>query len=275
MTVTEAAPAKINLALHVRARQPDGYHLIETLFAFARDGDLVTVAEAEAPSFTITGPFAAGLDGEGDNLVTRAAAAFATTFDIDRRHAITLDKRLPIASGIGGGSADAAATLRALARLHGIALDDLRLHATAMPLGADLPACLLGQTSLGTGRGDVLVPIEGLPGTPLLLVNPRVPVPTGAVFRGWDGVDRGPIPEGPLLDRARAARNDLAPPAIAIAPVIAEVEGTLAAAPGALLARMSGSGATCFALFAGEADRDAAAEQADARGWWTLATTMA
>jgi 4-diphosphocytidyl-2-C-methyl-D-erythritol kinase len=275
MTVTEAAPAKINLALHVRARQPDGYHEIETLFAFARDGDLVTVAEAEAPSFTITGPFAAGLDGEGDNLVTRAAAAFATTFGIDRRHAIALDKRLPIASGIGGGSADAAATLRALARLHGIALDDSRLLAAAMPLGADLPACLLGQTSLGTGRGDVLVPIEGLPGTPLLLVNPRVPVPTGAVFRGWDGVDRGPIPEGPLLDRACAARNDLAPPAIAIAPVIAEVEATLAAAPGALLARMSGSGATCFALFEREADRDAAAGQADARGWWTLATTMA
>jgi len=275
MLVTEAAPAKINLALHVRARQPDGYHLIETLFAFARDGDVVTVAEADVPSFTLTGPFAAGLDGEGDNLVTRAATAFAEAFGIDQPHAIILDKRLPIASGIGGGSADAAATLRALARLHGIAPDDPRLLAAATPLGADLPACLLGQTSLGTGRGDVLVPIEGLPQTPLLLVNPRVPVPTGAVFRGWDGIDRGPIPEGPLLTRASAGRNDLAPPAIAIAPVIAEVEAMLAAAPGVLLARMSGSGATCFALFMNEADRDAAADRAGTRGWWTLATFMA
>ena len=275
MTVIEPAPAKINLALHVRARQPDGYHQIETLFAFACDGDVIAVAEADVPSFTLVGPFAAGLSGEGDNLVTRAAAAFAHAFAIDRPHAITLDKRLPIASGIGGGSADAAATLRALARMHGVALDDPRLLAAAAPLGADLPACLSGRTSLGTDRGDVLAPVEGLPGTPLLLVNPRVAVSTGAVFRGWDGIDRGPIADGPLLARARAGRNDLVPAAIAIAPVIAEVEAMLAAAPGVLLARMSGSGATCFALFEYEAGRDAAAEQADARGWWTLATTMA
>lgn len=272
--IAEPAPAKINLALHVRERLPDGYHLIETLFAFARDGDVVTVADAEASSFTLTGPFAPGLSGGGDNLVTRAAATFAAGFGIDRHHAITLDKRLPIASGIGGGSADAAATLRALARLHGVAHDDPRLLAIAAPLGADLPACLLGRTALGTGRGEVLVPIEGLAGTPLLLVNPRVEVPTGAVFRGWDGIDRGPIPDGPLLDRARAARNDLAPPAIAIAPVIAEVEAMLAVRPGVRLARMSGSGATCFALFDSRADRDAAACQAEARGWWCLATTL-
>ena len=274
-SITESAPAKINLALHVRERLPDGYHVIETLFAFAQDGDVVTVAESEAPSFTLTGPFAAGLSGEGDNLVTRAAAAFAREFGIDRPHAITLDKRMPIASGIGGGSADAAATLRALGRLHGIAPDDPRLLAAAAPLGADLPACLLGQTSLGTGRGDLLAPIDGLPGTPLLLVNPRVPVSTGAVFRGWDGVDRGPIPHGSLLDRARAGRNDLAPPAIALAPLIAEVEAMLAATPGVLLARMSGSGATCLALFEAEAERDAAAAGADARGWWTLCTALA
>lgn len=275
MTITEVAPAKINLALHVRARLPDGYHLIETLFAFARDGDVLTVAPADAPSFTLTGPFAAGLSGEGDNLVTRAAAAFAGAFGIDQPHAITLDKRLPIAAGIGGGSADAAATLRALARLHSIPPEDPRLLAAAAPLGADLPACFLGRTTLGTGRGDILAPIEGLPGTPLLLVNPRVEVPTGAVYRGWDGIDRGALIEGPLLDRARAGRNDLAPPAKAIAPVIAEVEALLAAAPGALLARMSGSGATCFALFDSEAGRDAAADRAQGRGWWTLATALA
>lgn len=275
MTVTEVARAKINLALHVRERLPDGYHRIETLFAFARDGDVVTVAQAAHPSFTLSGPFAQGLSGEGDNLVTRAAAAFAQAFGIGQPHAITLDKRLPIASGIGGGSADAAAALRALARLHGIALDDVRLFAAAAPLGADLPACLLGQTSLGTGRGDILTAIDGLPGTALLLVNPRVEVPTGAVYRGWDGIDRGPIPDRSLLDRARAGRNDLAPPAIAIAPIIAEVEAMLTAAPGALLARMSGSGATCFALFDNEAQRDAAADMAQARGWWTLATVLA
>jgi len=273
--IIEAAPAKINLALHVRARMPDGYHHIETLFAFAQHGDVVTVAAAEEASFTLTGPFATGLSSDGDNLVTRAAAVFAEAFGIGQPHAITLDKRLPIASGIGGGSADAAATLRALARLHGIAADDPRLLAAAAPLGADLPACLLGQTSLGTGRGDVLVPIAGMRGTPLLLVNPRVPVSTGAVFRGWDGIDRGPIADGPLLDRMRASRNDLAPSATAIAPVIAEVEGLLARAPGVLLARMSGSGATCFALFAQAADRDAAADAAVGRDWWTLATRLA
>ena len=276
----EPAPAKINLALHVRRRRPDGYHELETLFAFARDGDVVTVEPAAEWSFAITGPFAADLHTGTearwtDNLVTRAADAFRTSFPDTQPHAITLDKQLPIASGIGGGSADAAATLRALARAAGIAPDDPRLLAIALPLGADVPACLLGVTTEGSGVGEELVPIEGLPGTPLLLVNPRVAVSTAAVFRGWDGIDRGPMPAGRLLARARAGRNDLAPPARALAPVIGEVEALLAAAPGVLLARMSGSGATCFALFAEAADRDAAAASAAARGWWTLATALA
>lgn len=273
--ITEPAPAKINLALHVRHRRDDGYHELETLFAFARDGDVVTVEPAKQDVFTITGPFADGLDPAGDNLVTRAAAAFRQAFGIDAAHAITLDKRLPIASGIGGGSADAAATLRALARLHGIATDDPRLVAIALPLGADVPACLLGVTTEGSGVGEALNPIAGLPGTPLLLVNPLVAVSTAAVFRGWDGFDRGGLPGGDLLARARAGRNDLAAPARALAPVIGEVEALLAAAPGVLLSRMSGSGATCFALFDTMASRDAAAAQAAARGWWTLATEMA
>ena len=195
VTIAEPAPAKINLALHIRRRRDDGYHEVETLFAFARDGDIVTIAPADQDSFSITGPFAAGLDPADDNLVTRAAAAFREALDIDAPHAITLDKRLPIASGIGGGSADAAATLRALATLHGIAIDDPRLAAIALPLGADVPACLLGVTTEGSGVGELLTPIDGLPGTPLLLVNPRVAVPTGAVFRGWDGIDRGAAPE--------------------------------------------------------------------------------
>lgn len=288
--IAEPAPAKINLALHVRRRRPDGYHELETLFAFARDGDMVAIAPAERWSFAITGPFAAdlghpaagGATGQGeweDNLVTRAADAFRAAFPGTPPYAIVLDKRLPIASGIGGGSADAAATLRALARAGGVAPTDPRLAALALPLGADVPACLLGLTTEGNGIGEALAPIDGLPGAPLLLVNPRVAVSTAAVFRGWDGVDRGPLPPdvlspGALLDRARAGRNDLAPPARALAPVIGEVEAMLAAAPGTLLARMSGSGATCFALFAQEGARDAAADAAGARGWWTLATRL-
>jgi 4-diphosphocytidyl-2-C-methyl-D-erythritol kinase len=290
MTI-EPAPAKINLALHVRRRRADGYHDLETLFAFCADGDVVSVAPAERDGFTITGPFAADLShpsrspqasGEGewaDNLVTRAAAAFRKTFAIAAPHAITLDKRLPIASGIGGGSADAAATLRALARLHGVDPRDPRLHAVAATLGADVPACLGGRTTLGTGRGDVLAALAGLGGTPVLLVNPRVGVSTGAVFAAWDGIDRGGIDsggggDGALLERARAGRNDLEPAARGLAPVIGDVRAVLDAAPGTLLSRMSGSGATCFALFDGVAARDAAAQTAAARGWWTLATVL-
>ena len=290
--IAEPAPAKINLALHVRARRPDGYHELETLFAFAADGDCVTVEIAQTNSFTIVGPFAAALLPSGGseifetaretpgnapwhgNLVTAAADAFVAMFAIDARHAIILDKHLPIASGIGGGSADAAAALRALARLHGIAATDPRLHEIAARLGADVPACLVSRTTLGIGKGEVLVELAGLAGTPLLLVNPGVAVSTATVFGAWDGRDRGPIPEGDLLSRARASRNDLEQPAVALAPVIAEVRSFLDAADGVVLARMSGSGATCFAVFDTIAARDAAAAGAAARGWWTLATTL-
>ena len=280
---TESAPAKINLALHVRHRRPDGYHELETLFAFATDGDTVTVEAAETNRFTITGPFAPDLlpagaiDGSAawsGNLVTAAADAFAAVFVIDSPHAITLDKRLPIASGIGGGSADAAATLRALARRHAVAPSDQRLHAIAARLGADVPACLANRTTLGTGKGDRLVNLEGLAGTPMLCVNPGVAVSTAAVFAAWDGVDRGPIPEGDLLARAIAGRNDLESPATRLAPVIADVRAVMDAAPGVVLARMSGSGATCFALFDTVAARDIAAAQASSRGWWVLATAL-
>ncbi|MFN3433285.1 MAG: 4-(cytidine 5'-diphospho)-2-C-methyl-D-erythritol kinase [Sphingomonas sp.] len=283
--IVEPAPAKINLALHVRRRRADGYHDLETLFAFARDGDTVTVAPAGTDSFAITGPFADALQGsvaggivppQANNLVTRAAAAFCDAFAIHEAHAITLDKHLPIASGIGGGSADAAATLRALARLHGIAPDDPRLFVLAEALGADVPACLDGRTTLGTGKGEALVAVEGLAGMPLLLVNPGVAVSTAAVFARWDGIDRGGIAAGgTLLDRAIAGRNDLQPAALAVAPVIADVLELLATADGALLTRMSGSGATCFALFEDAGARDATASWTAARGWWTLATTLA
>jgi 4-diphosphocytidyl-2-C-methyl-D-erythritol kinase len=311
--ITEPAPAKINLALHVRRRRPDGYHDLETLFAFATEGDLITVEPAQTNSFTITGPFAAALlpaqnaaptpnttpakagaqlgtvNNEAPhsssstpgnapwhgNLVTAAADAFTTAFAPETHHAITLEKHLPIASGIGGGSADAAATLRALARLHGIAPTDPRLHEIAAKLGADVPACLANRTTLGTGKGDTLTTLDGLSGTPLLLVNPGVAVSTAAVFKTWDGHDRGPIPEGNLLDRALEGRNDLEPPALALAPAIAQVRTLLDAAQGALLSRMSGSGATCFALFETPEARDTAATAAQAKGWWTLATKLA
>ena len=283
--IVETAPAKINLALHVRRRRPDGYHDIETLFAFATDGDTVTIDRADADAFTVTGPFADALrptpgQGSDANLVTRAATAFAAAFAIDARHAIVLDKHLPIASGIGGGSADAAATLRGLARLHDVDAADHRLVDIAAALGADVPACLAGRTALGTGRGDTLAAIDGLSGTPLLLVNPRVAVSTAAVFAGWDGIDRGAIPDGAIpdgaiLDRARASRNDLEPPALRIAPAIATVLAMLAAATGVSLARMSGSGATCFALFDSIAARDAAARSAAAAGHWYLQTSLA
>ncbi|KQR83965.1 4-(cytidine 5'-diphospho)-2-C-methyl-D-erythritol kinase [Sphingomonas sp. Leaf343] len=279
--IAEPAPAKINLALHVRHRRPDGYHELETLFAFAADGDTITVGKASEDSFEIEGPFAAVLQspsavGNGTapaNLVTAARDAFRTHHTTPPV-AITLTKNLPIASGIGGGSADAAATLRALARLTGIGPHAPALFAIAEGLGADVPACLLGRTTLGTGKGEALIPIEGASGTPLLLVNPNVAVSTAAVFAGWDGIDRGPLGEGPLLVRARAARNDLEASARSLAPVIGEVRALLDAAPGVLLSRMSGSGATCFALFDTPDARDTAAALASAKGWWTLATVM-
>ncbi len=268
--IRETAPAKLNLALHVRRRRGDGYHDLETLFAFAADGDVVTVRSGEA-GLVLTGPFAHLLTAEADNLVLRAERAFRDGFGIDAAHAITLDKRLPVASGIGGGSADAAATLRALARLHRVA-GDPRLVAIARALGADVPACLAGAPALGTGRGDDLVPVPGLGGAPALLVNPGVGVSTAAVFRAWDGVDRGALDPAVWCD----ARNDLQPPAERIAPVIGDVVALLAAQPGAKLARMSGSGATCFALFDSHAARDtaAAAIAAAQPGWWRLATVV-
>jgi 4-diphosphocytidyl-2-C-methyl-D-erythritol kinase len=276
VVIIEAAPAKINLALHVRARRDDGYHEIETLFAFLRDGDVLRLEPGPA-SLAFEGPFGALLSGEGDNLVTRAAAAFARAFDLPNEGAFTLDKRLPVASGIGGGSADAAAALRTLARRHGIATDDPRLFACADALGSDVPACLLGRSALGRGRGEQLEPLGGLTDMPVLLVNPGVAVSTGAVFAAWDRVDRGPISEGDLLGRALLGRNDLEAPARSIAPVIGEALALLGDTGGARLVRMSGSGATCFALYESEADRRAAAEaiRRAQPGWWCLESTLA
>lgn len=253
----ETAYAKLNLALHVRAREPDGYHRIETLFAFCEDGDVLTAAPGEGLSLTITGPFAEALAGEGDNLVLRAARALGAN-DV----ALTLEKNLPVASGIGGGSADAAAALRLL----GGDRDDLMEIAAS--LGADVPACLASRTARGEGRGERLrfAEDDGLAGTPVLLVNPRVALSTAAVFKAWDGVDRGPLGDW------RDGRNDLEAPARRLVPEIGAVLDALSGA----FARMSGSGATCFGLFDSEAARDEmqARIAADHPAWWALASCL-
>lgn len=274
--IVEPAPAKLNLALHVRARRDDGYHELETLFVFVRDGDTVRLTPAERDGFAIIGPFASGLGGEGDNLVTRARDAFRTVFGMGEPLSIVLDKHLPVASGIGGGSADAAATLRGMAKLAAVDPNDPALMEIAAALGSDVPACLAGRTMIGRGRGERLTPIE-VPPMPVLLVNPGVGVSTAAVFAAWDRIDRGALPDGAALDIALNGRNDLEPPARALVPAIDAVLAMLTGAPGVRLARMSGSGATCFALFDRGADRAsaAAAIRAAQPGWWCLETVLA
>jgi 4-diphosphocytidyl-2-C-methyl-D-erythritol kinase len=245
------------------------YHRLETVFAFAEDGDRLGVAPAQDLTLEIIGPFAADLAGEGDNLVLRAARALRDRYGVAAGARLTLDKRLPIASGIGGGSADAAAALRLLARWWHLDVSEAELLDIAARLGADVPACLLSRTARGEGKGDDLEPLpaEDLAGTPLLLVNPGRALSTAAVFKAWDGVDRG------ALGDWREGRNELEVPAIGLVPEIADV---MAALKGAEFARMSGSGATCFGLYAtGEArDRAAADLAVEHLDWWTLASQL-
>lgn len=276
----ETGWAKINLALHVRARRPDGYHAIETLFAFVDGGDAIAAEFADADSLTIDGEFAEGLSADGDNLVMRALALLRDRHGADRVPplAVTLTKALPVAAGIGGGSADAAAMARLVRRHFLPEIGDRALARIMSPLGADVAACVASEMCLGVGTGEELSVVPGLRlgGTPVLLVNPRQPVATGPVFAAWDGIDRGPLftgaePRAGLL----SARNDLQRPAIAQCPAIADILLEL----GALrpwLARMSGSGATCFALFDAAAERDAAAALLAERhpGWWTMAGAL-
>ena len=273
----ETGWAKINLALHVRSRRPDGYHDIETLFAFVDDGDAISATVGDADTLAIDGPFAGGLSAGEDNLVLRVLTLLRGHYGTDRVPplATSLTKQLPVAAGIGGGSADAAAMAR-LIRTHFLPeLGDRALARLVSPLGADIAACVASTTCLGTGAGEQLSPVGGLriEGTPVLLVNPRQPVATGQVFAAWDGIDRGPLYIG-ADHRAQliGARNDLQRPASAACPAISDVLLEL----GALrpwLARMSGSGATCFALFDAVAERDAAAAALAERhpGWWVMA----
>jgi 4-diphosphocytidyl-2-C-methyl-D-erythritol kinase len=262
--IAEPAPAKINLALHVRGRLPDGRHRIETLFAFCVDGDRIEGEPSQALSLECIGPFGGAIEGE--NLVLAAARALQEAAGVTAGAALRLTKNLPVASGIGGGSADAAAGLRLLTRLWGI--DPKHASAVAPGLGADVPACLLSMTARGSGAGDALELVDaGVSGTPVLLVNPLIGLATGAVFTAWDGQDRG------ALGQWREGRNDLEAPARSIVPEIGDVLDWLGQQRGAEFARMSGSGATCFALFEDEAARDTAAARCP-EAWWHLATHL-
>ncbi|MBS0254469.1 MAG: 4-(cytidine 5'-diphospho)-2-C-methyl-D-erythritol kinase [Proteobacteria bacterium] len=269
MPFTETAFAKINLALHVRGRRADGYHELETLFAFVDAGDRLVAEPADHDEVVSRGEFGAALDDPLANIVMQALAVLAH----GPGWRVVLDKNLPVAAGLGGGSADAGALFRLVGRAVGLP-GDWAVRAAA--LGADVPACVASRTVIGRGTGTELEPgPEDLAGCPVLLVNPRVPLATGPVFRGWDGVDRGPMPLGTAREIALAGRNDLEAPALAICPQVAEVLAELRAdAP--WCARMSGSGATCFALYDSMARRDAAAARiAGARpGWWQLAGAL-
>ena len=261
----ETAYAKINLALHVRGRRGDGYHELETLFAFVDAGDALRAATAPSDRLITVGEFASALTDHCDNIVIRALAALPRVEGLD----ITLEKNLPVAAGLGGGSADAGAIFRMVEQAHGLP-DDWRERAAR--LGADVPACVASRTCIGRGTGTELEPADNsLAGTPVLLVNPRIPVATGPVFKAWGGDDRGPLPQGDARAIALGGRNDLEAPAIGI---VSEIADVLAAMRGTepFLARMSGSGATCFALYETTTARDEAAARiaADHSDWWQL-----
>ncbi len=265
MPHTETAFAKINLALHVRARRGDGYHELETLFAFVDAGDALSAVPAARDELRTVGEFATQLDDPFDNIVAKALSALPH----GAGWAVTLEKNLPVAAGLGGGSADAGAIFRMVEREQGLPDD---WQARAAKLGADVPACVRSSTAIGRGTGTDLESIDNdLSGMSVLLVNPRVPLSTGPVFKGWDGIDRGSMPQGSARAIAEGGRNDLEAPAIALCPVIADVLAALAQT-GAWLSRMSGSGATCFALYDSEAERAAAAQAIAIRhpGWWQL-----
>jgi 4-diphosphocytidyl-2-C-methyl-D-erythritol kinase len=278
--LTEFAPAKVNLFLHVVGRRPDGYHLLDSLVVFADVGDTLEAVHAPELSLSVEGPFAGALGDMPDNLALRATRMLADYAGIVPRLALTLVKRLPVAAGIGGGSADAAATLRLLGRLWGVAGDELA--ALAPKLGADVPVCLAGVPASMTGVGEKLAPAPALPGCGLLLVNPKIALATADVFRARVGPFSAPAQMPPGWDDAGAMaaflatlNNDLEPAAVAFCPEIGEVLRTLSRLPGCLLARMSGSGTTCFGLFTGPATAQSAAKAITARGWWTWGGRLA
>ena len=270
----EVAPAKVNLFLHVTCLRADGYHMLDSLAVFGPAADILSAMPADALSLTLAGPFGGSLAAEPDNLVLRAGRALALAAGCKPGAALHLEKHLPVASGIGGGSADAAAALRLLNRLWDCGLDAAALARLAEPLGADIPVCVASRPARMQGIGEVISAAPALPACGLLLVNPRVPVATPEVFRARRGGFSPPaeLPaawEGAAAMARDLARlgNDLEAPACALCPAIAAVLAALSARQGCLLARMSGSGATCFGLFATPAEAHAAAH-AMPGDWW-------
>lgn len=280
--IDETAFAKINLDLRVCGRRSDGYHDLDSLVVFASVGDRLIFEPADAISLAIEGPFGAGLSFADDNLVLRATRCLVASTGCKSGVRITLDKRLPIASGIGGGSADAAATLRGLTRLWNLPHGPADLLPLAATLGADVAVCLRSTPARMQGTGDWLTPMSPPSSLPMILVNPGMAVPTPRVFAALNSYS-GARAYVPITGLDRDFRshlmrgvNDLEAPAIGLQPVIADVLGTIRAQAGCVLARMSGSGATCFGLF----DETAAAERAAAGlsqrhlDWWVVATDM-
>jgi len=281
------ARAKINLFLHVTGRRPDGYHSLESLVVFADLADLIQIESSDELSLTIRGPFAAGLPADQGNLVLQAALLLAEATGSVPRGRIILTKNLPVAAGIGGGSADAAATLLALRSWWRVAMDDAALHELAAELGADVPVCLGSRPTTISGIGHDLMGVEVLPPCALLLVNPNQAVRTADVFaqlqppyatphcldRAWPTKSVS-LSAATLTEVLNRTRNDLEPAARTLAPVIGEVLADISALRHCRLARMSGSGATCFGLFDDlSAARAASAELAGQRPYWWIGSS--
>ena len=278
MTLTGLAPAKINLFLHVGPAAADGYHPLASLVAFADVGDGVTVTRGEALSLDVTGPFAGALTDESDNLVLRGLRALGEVAGIGAPPvAVTLDKQLPIAAGLGGGSADAGTAIRLAARLLDLDLGEAALEGVAGVVGADGPMCLRARPAWATGKGDDLRDEPRLPPLHAVLLNPGLPSPTGAVYRAYDDAPAGEAncPEAPIdwspaavIEWLKGQRNDLEAPALRATPGIAEALTAMRAAPGCRLTRRSGSGATVFGLFEDAAAAENAAVTLRRPGWW-------
>jgi 4-diphosphocytidyl-2-C-methyl-D-erythritol kinase len=276
--LTDLARAKVNLFLHVRGRRPDGRHTLESLAVFPEIGDVLHAERSPIRTLALDGPFAIDLGASDDNLVIRALEALAAATDHKAGAALRLDKRLPVASGVGGGSADAAATLRLLLRLWGRTPDADALDRLALGLGADVPVCLASAPAMMAGIGERLAPAPPFPAFWVLLVNPLKPLSTGAVFAELVRRDNPPGPPAParfrelgdLVAWLARQRNDLEEPARRLAPAVGSVLGALRWSADCRLARMSGSGATCFGVYGTEAQALAAAAAIGARepGWW-------
>jgi 4-diphosphocytidyl-2-C-methyl-D-erythritol kinase len=288
----EEGRAKVNLSLRVVGRRADGYHDLESVVAFADCADRLTLEPGDELKLTTTGPLAAACGDMADNLVVKAAKLLAEAVPNLKLGAFALDKVLPVAAGIGGGSADAAAALRLLARLNDLSLDDPRLQKVALATGADVPVCLFSRACDMTGVGEQLLPLM-LPSMPCVMVNPRVPVATKDVFQAL-GLRNGELLVGATsvfdapawpdegatiadwVDTLETVANDLEAPAMRIEPVIGEVLEALRDSAGVKLARMSGSGATCFAIYGASTDAHTAAEKIrrDHSRWWVHAGTL-